>query len=132
MAENLEWKWLIVQLDNNTELLFRHVLYNDFTFSDLFIFDENASGTNIERLVRGQYYLKTLDDWTDPATSQTYPIAWLLEIPPKNISLKINSLMENQTLSPILYEGTCQVDGFYNDISIGGRAQFENKKLFQP
>ena len=126
---DLGWRWWIVQLDNNTELLFRDISHKESTLSDLFIFDEEAFGTNVERLEQDQYSLKTLKSWTDPRTGQTFPVAWLLEIPGKDVSLEITSLMDDQLLNKTMYEGTCRVEGFYGDVEVRGRAQFEEKKV---
>jgi len=117
------WKWWTVQLDNNVELMSRYAFCSQSVFSDLFIFEENSSGLNMERLDKTQYSLKELSYWEDFIT----PRFWLLEIPAKNVNLKISSLMQDQSLSEVMYEGICEVEGVYQGLEVRGQAHFEKK-----
>jgi len=128
----LGWKWWAVQLNNNTELMFDDILFakekrSDLKQHPLLIFDKDSSGFDIEKIDRDQYILKELDYWEDPRTNTRYPISWSLEIPVKNISLEINSVLKDQIIEGTsIYEGTCRVDGIYEGLEVEGWAQFEN------
>jgi len=128
----LEWKWWAVQLNNDIDLTFSDILFAKegeagFEQYPLVVFNKNSSGFNFEKVPREKYTLEELNYWENPLSGIRYPISWLLEIPAKNITLEINSVLKDQVINGIsVYEGACRVNGIYGNVKVGGWAQFEN------
>ncbi len=120
------WRWHSLQLSNNAEIAFVTGLYlKDGRSSEknvLFIFKERQ-----EVVDNQEYEIEYLEYWTHPKTNVHYPIKWQLDIPNRNISLIVTSLVSNQVIDEAggFYEGTCLVSGTFEGKSVTGRAQFE-------
>lgn len=61
--------------------------------------------------------------WTSPKSKATYPLAWKIKIPEKNIKLKITTKIDNQEMlfgSINYWEGPLSVQGNFNGEKVTG------------
>jgi predicted secreted hydrolase len=129
--KQIGWDWFSVQLDNNTELMLYALRLKDGQL------DPNSSGTIISHdtgeqthLRQNDFEIRTLGYWTSPKTGGRYPSSWEVRIPRKNIKLRVTPTFKHQELvfgegRPAYWEGSANVSGEFEKVSVSGRAYVE-------
>lgn len=107
------WDWFGLQLDDERELmLFQIRLQNGGV-------DSASSGTLVEadgstqQLGREDFSLEPLRNWRSEATGATYPLAWRVRIPERDLELIVEPRLDDQEnqLGIVYWEGAVQVSG---------------------
>jgi len=120
------WDWLSLQLDNNTEIMYYQMRKNDGSpdiFSKGVIVNQNGLSETIKK---EDVLLNITDNWKAP-DGTTYPSGWKLQIPLKNIDLKITPAIKDQLLDVSIkyWEGSVKIEGTNNGKPVNGRGYVE-------
>jgi predicted secreted hydrolase len=117
------WEWFSIQLTNKEEL---HV-FN--------IFDPLSEGiissmVNIVHAdgkteVLASPIIEPLSYWTDPEAGNTFSHKWKIKIPEKDTELIVTPTIDNQLITPTLWEGSCRVEGRIGKEEVSGWAYAE-------
>ena len=121
------WDWVSLQFDDGRELMYYQLRTKDGTTS------ETSEGTLVnrdgtsERLMRERVRFNPTRTWTSQLTDVVYPVAWNLEIPDKNLSLKIEPIIDYQEFDNIFryWEGAVDVSGTDGTSKIAGSGYLE-------
>lgn len=120
------WDWFALQLDDNTEIMYYQMRKIDGTsdvFSKgVFVDDKGAS----QLIKKDDVVLKVTDYWLSP-TGEKYPSGWILQIPSKEIDLKITPSVKNQLMDVAVryWEGSVKIEGKKNSNRVNGRGYVE-------
>jgi predicted secreted hydrolase len=130
--ENIKgWDWFSLQLTNGTDVIVYHIrgANGDPTqFSNGTYVDPDGTGTH---LVKDNFTITVLDQWTSPKTGCTYPIKWRIQIPRFGLDLLVTPVIKDQELDTrgttmiVYWEGACTVRGRHGNESVEGRAYAE-------
>jgi predicted secreted hydrolase len=114
-----KWDWFSIQLDNDTELIcFKYdngktkMHFADISYAN----GHQEHHTKVEIIPLKQC-------WKSPRSQATYPLAWKIIIPEKNIDLDLTAIMKKQEMlfTTINYwEGPFKVSGSFGDKKVGG------------
>jgi len=120
------WDWFSLQLDDNTEIMYYQMRKNDGSpdiFSKGVLVDENGLSQSIKK---EEVVLKVTDNWK-ALDGATYPSGWTLQIPTKNIDLKITPAVKDQFLDVSIkyWEGSVKIEGTKNGNRVNGRGYVE-------
>ena len=122
------WDWFCVQFDDRTELMLYAMRRRDGTI------DPVSSGTMIEvnggsaHLARAEFNLQPFKTWHSERTGATYPIAWRVSIPGRQLDFTIEPRLENQelALTDITYwEGATRIAGTRAGRALSGLGYME-------
>ena len=120
------WDWFALQLDNNTEIMYYQMRKKDGT-SDVFskgvFVDEKGASQLIKK---DDVVLEVTGYWESP-DGEKYPSGWNLQIPSKEIDLKITPTVKNQLMDVAVryWEGAVKIEGTKNGNAINGRGYVE-------
>ncbi|MCU0344163.1 MAG: hypothetical protein MUF28_10140 [Ignavibacterium sp.] len=120
------WDWFAMQLDDNTEIMYYQMRKKDGT-SDVFskgvFVDETGSS---QLLQKDDVVLEVTDYWETP-DGEKYPSGWNLQIPSKEIDLKITPAVKNQLMDVVVryWEGSVKIEGTKSNIDVRGRGYVE-------
>ncbi len=120
------WDWFAMQLDDNTEIMYYQMRKKDGT-SDVFskgvFVDETGSS---QLLQKDDVVLEVTDYWETP-DGEKYPSGWNLQIPSKEIDLKITPAVKNQLMDVVVryWEGSVKIEGTKSNTDIRGRGYVE-------
>jgi len=114
-----KWTWFSIQLDNEIEMVCFE--YDDGKTKTYLasISYSNGKQEHIHEVKFTPLKIK----WTSPKTKTEYPLSWRIEIPQKNIDLKVTPLIKNQEMifGTINYwEGPLTVRGLFNNQTVRG------------
>lgn len=120
------WDWFSLQLDDNTEIMYYQMLKNDGSpdnFSKGVLVDEGGASQPIKK---EEVVLNVTDNWK-ALDGATYPSGWILQIPAKNIDLKITPVVKDQFLDASIkyWEGSVKIEGTKNGNRVNGRGYVE-------
>lgn len=125
------WDWFSVQLDNDSELMLYQIRTTkgtpDVTSSGSLI---TASG-DVIHLTHDQFVIRTARQWKSPRSGAVYPLGWDVSIPSLRIRLRIDPVLDAQELltrssTRVTYwEGACNVQGSFENVSVSGRSYVE-------
>ena len=120
------WDWFALQLNDDTEIMYYQMRKNDGTpdiFSKGVLIDESGLSQPIKK---EELVLNITGNWKAPDRS-TYPSGWTLQIPAKNIDLKITPAMKDQFLDVSIkyWEGSVKIEGNRSGSQINGRGYVE-------
>jgi predicted secreted hydrolase len=120
------WDWFALQLDDNTEIMYYQMRKNDGApdiFSKGVFADEKGASQLIKK---DDVVLEVTDYWESP-TGEQYPSGWNLQIPSKEIDLKITPTVKNQLMEVAVryWEGSVKIEGTKNSNAINGRGYVE-------
>ena len=121
------WDWVSLQFDDGRELMYYQLRTEDgkaFETSEGTLVDE-IGGT--ERLIKENVEFNSTRTWTNPSTNVSYPVAWTLKIPDKNLSLMIEPMIDAQEHDNIFryWEGAVNVVGMEGTKRIAGSGYLE-------
>lgn len=125
------WDWFSVQLDNDSELMLYQIRTTkgtqDVTSSGSLI---TANG-DVIHLTHDQFVIRTQRRWKSPRSGAVYPLGWNISIPSLKIRLRIDPVLDDQELvtrssTQVTYwEGACNVEGSFENVSVSGRSYVE-------
>ena len=130
-ANQIGWDWFSLQLDTGEELMLYRMRLTDGTI------DSNSSGTIVspdggsEHLRADTFRIRSLREWTSPASEAVYPLEWEVELPEIDSALRIIPLMDDQELftfrsTGIAYwEGAVRIEGVWRGQTVTGRGYVE-------
>jgi predicted secreted hydrolase/threonine/homoserine/homoserine lactone efflux protein len=109
--DQVGWDWFSIQMEDGSQLMLFELRQTDGSI------DPFSSGTLVLPdgktipLKAGEFSVTVLDRWTSPHTGAIYPAGWQIEIPSRQLSLKIQPLIADQemVLSYAYWEGAVQV-----------------------
>ena len=121
------WDWVSLQFDDGRELMYYQLRTKDGIAS------ETSEGTLVnrdgtsERLMRERVQFNPTRTWTSQHTGAVYPVAWTLEIPDKNLSLRIEPIIDHQEFGNLFryWEGAVDVSGTDGSSNIAGNGYLE-------
>ncbi|MCA1933716.1 MAG: carotenoid 1,2-hydratase [Calditerrivibrio sp.] len=111
------WDWFSIQLENGYDLMIYRIRRTDGAIDNssyAVLIDKDG---NSEELDFGQIKLSSSSLWRSKKTGAKYPLIWDIEIPFKNIKLKVKPLLENQEFVSIrstfnyYWEGSVKIEG---------------------
>jgi predicted secreted hydrolase len=114
-----KWTWFSIQLDDKTEIVC-------FEYNDGEVKTRVASISYPNSKQGHNYEVKFTPlgmKWISPKTKAEYPLSWRIEIPAKNVNLKVKPLIKNQEMifGTINYwEGPLVVKGLFNNKKVSG------------
>jgi len=113
------WDWFSLQLSDNTELMF-FILRREQggahpASSGTFV---DPSGTAHHIAVEAMS-AEIKDTWQSPGTQAVYPVAWNLDIPTKQLRLRVSANLEDQEMRTSQTSG---VDYWEGSVSVTGTA----------
>jgi len=121
------WEWFSIQLTNGEEL-------------QVFDIFDPLTGEKINKMVNivhkdgktevlTSHTVEYLDYWTDPSTGKKFSHKWKILIPEKDMELIVTPTVDNQLITPNLWEGSCKVEGRIGTEVVSGWAYTElNRK----
>ena len=120
------WDWFALQLDDNTEIMYYQMRKIDGT-PDIFskgVYVNNDGSSQL--LKKDDMVLSVSDYWLSP-TGEKYPSGWNLQIPSKEIDLKITPAVKNQLMDVAVryWEGSVKIEGKKSNTDIRGRGYVE-------
>lgn len=120
------WDWFALQLEDNTEIMYYQMRKKDGTadvFSKGVFVDEKGAS---QLITKDSVVLKVTDYWLSP-TGEKYPSGWKLQIPSKEINLKITPAVKNQLMDVAVryWEGSVKIEGTKNGNRVNGRGYVE-------
>src|SRR5258708_32975652 len=93
------WKWCVVQLSDNTEMMIYLIRQKDGSFSPASSGTwTNSAGKNVH-LSNGSFFTKILETWKSPRTGAVYPTAWKMKIRSLGLDLEVRAALEDQELN---------------------------------
>jgi predicted secreted hydrolase len=129
--EQKGWDWLSIQLDDQSELMLYQFRRSDNSP------DPHSSGTIIDSagqassLSVSDFTLEPVTRWRSPKTGATYPVAWKIKIPSRQMELTVQAVMNDQELVTTestrvnYWEGAITVQGVKNGKAVQGRGYLE-------
>jgi predicted secreted hydrolase len=120
------WNWFALQLDDSTEIMYYQMRKKDGT-SDVFskgvFVDEIGSSQLIKK---DDVVLEVTGYWESPGGDK-YPSGWNLQIPSKEIDLKITPVVRNQLMDVAIryWEGSVKIEGRKSNADVRGRGYVE-------
>ncbi len=120
------WDWFALQLDDNTEIMYYQMRKKDGT-ADVFSKGVFVDEKGVSQLIKNNnIVLGTTDYWESPG-GEKYPSGWNLQIPSKEIDLKITPAVKNQLMDVAVryWEGSVKIQGVKNGFRINGRGYVE-------
>lgn len=129
----LSWDWFSLQLDNGIDLMIYQL--RDKHDKPLLYTGSITQNNVTEALLSSDFTLSQLgDQWTSKKTGYTYPIAWEIKIPKKNIHIKTRSKVENSEFDAQLttynhyWEGALKIEGTHTGRGFMELYGYTNKK----
>ncbi|CAI2719213.1 lipocalin-like domain-containing protein [Nitrospina watsonii] len=131
VPEQTGWDWFSLKLDNDTEIMLLRLRMQDGNY------DPRSGGTLVlsdgtaAHLPSEKYSVEVLEEWTSPKSGVTYPAAWRVTLPARNITLKVVPDMAAQELfllrsiSNSYWEGSVTVEGEVEGRSVSGKGYVE-------
>ena len=129
--DQVGWDWFSVQFDSNVELMLYLLRKRDGSH------DPASSGTLIlpdgtsRHLERGDFAVRTQDQWTSPLSRAQYPAKWTLEVPSVPLHVTVTPVLADQELRTenstrvTYWEGAVDVQGHYREAPVAGNGYVE-------
>jgi predicted secreted hydrolase len=121
------WDWFALQLDNGSDLMFYRLRGRDGSTSPHSGGSITDLASRTERLDAESVMLEPLREWTSPRTRVSYPVAWRMRIPLRDIELEVRPVIDNQELdlSVRYWEGAVTATGTVDGETIAGVGYLE-------
>ncbi|MCL5123285.1 MAG: carotenoid 1,2-hydratase [Deltaproteobacteria bacterium] len=104
------WDWFSIQLDNKTELMAFHLRRKDGSSDKPFATFVDSSG-NSTHLSGESVIIKAVNFWVSPHTKASYPLEWVIEVPEKQLKIRIIPAIKDQELTTEKTAGTTYWEG---------------------
>jgi predicted secreted hydrolase len=117
------WDWFSVQLNNSVDMNV-FVIYDPLSHEPINPMINLIDAGNKTEIIK-TFTLRNPKNWSDPQTGNTFPNKWDLVMPEKGIELQITPTIDNQLITPNLWEGSCKVTGVYGNEEVSGWAYTE-------
>lgn len=130
-AEQTGWDWFAIQLDDGTELMIYRLRRRDGSIEPLSGGTAIAADGTTEPLRLDEIRLTPRRTWKSPETGGDYPIAWTIEVPRLNLSLRAEPRLASQEFrsernaGPSYWEGAMRFEGTREGRAIGGVGYLE-------
>ncbi len=117
------WDWMCIQLNNNEELMLYRLRLKDGSLSSF------SSGTFVAKngdsifLDHSRYSLKPLAYWHSSVTGSDYPISWQIDVPSKQLTLKLTTPLSTQELTNKVTRSYWEGAVDYNGTEAGAAVQ---------
>ena len=120
------WDWFAFQLDDSTDLMYYQLRKDDGSpdiYSKGILVGKDGKS---ETLNKEEVDIEIKNYWESPSGVK-YPSGWNLNIPSKNIFLKITPAVSNQLLDVSIkyWEGAVKIEGTKDNSKISGRGYVE-------
>jgi predicted secreted hydrolase len=124
--EQVGWDWFALQLSDGSDLMFYQLRTRDGRQDPMSSGTLTNSDGDATHLSAADVILGVEDEWDSPAGG-TYPSAWTLELPDRNLTLRIAPVIANQELFTTVryWEGAVDVAGERDGQPISGRGYVE-------
>ncbi|MCF8721507.1 lipocalin-like domain-containing protein [Nitrospina gracilis] len=131
VPEQAGWDWFSLKLDNGTEVMLLRIRLQDGKY------DPRSGGTLVKadgtqaHLPEEKYKVEVLKKWTSPKSGVTYPAAWKITLPERNITLHVVPDMAAQELFLLrsiansYWEGSVTVEGAHDGKPVRGKGYVE-------
>jgi predicted secreted hydrolase len=119
-----EWNWFSIQLENNIELVCFELQGDKNKITYAGISYANGECEHFNEAI----FTPTGKKWNSTKTKASYPLAWQIEIPEKNIKLQVEPLIKNQELifgTLNYWEGPLAVSGNFAGQKVKGQGFLE-------
>jgi predicted secreted hydrolase len=120
------WDWFALQLDDNTEIMYYQMRKKDGT-SDVFSKGVFVDETGSSKLIKKDDVVLEVNNYWESPTGEKYPSGWNLQIPSKEIDLKITPAVKNQLMYVAIryWEGSVKIEGTKSGSKTAGRGYVE-------
>lgn len=120
------WDWFALQLDDNTEIMYYQMRKKDGT-SDVFSKGVFVDETGSSQLIKKDDVVLEVTDYWESPDGKKYPSGWILQIPSKEIDLKITPAVKNQLMDVAIryWEGSVKIEGTKSNTDVRGRGYVE-------
>jgi predicted secreted hydrolase len=107
------WDWCALQLSDGSELMLYRLRHKDgraSAFSKAALIRPNGERRSY---AAGEFAFEPRRWWTSPRTKVKYPVAWSIELPAEELSLKIDPRLDDQELDLTVryWEGAVSASG---------------------
>ncbi len=125
-ADQAGWDWFALQLDDGTDLMFYQLRKSDGTIDAFSSGSIIAPDGSSSPLPGKDVILEVLGNWRSP-DGTVYPQGWRLQVPGRNLDLRIHALQPDQELATWVryWEGAVDVTGTYGSTRVAGRGYVE-------
>jgi predicted secreted hydrolase len=121
------WDWFSLQLDDGRDLMFFQLRERDpgqppYTDGTLV-----SPAGSAERLASGMVQITPVRQWTSPHSGVTYPVAWRMQLPSRQLDLTLTPLLDDQEhhTSVRYWEGALRISGTDHGRPITGYGYLE-------
>ena len=124
------WDWFAVNLDDGTDVMLSRVRAADGTYPLVYGTLVDAAGRTTS-LARGDFTVTAVGRWASPATGASYPAGWTIDLPGRNLEIRLEPTVSRQELDTrsttgvVYWEGSQQVTASIDGRPLGGRAYVE-------
>jgi predicted secreted hydrolase len=120
------WDWFALQLDDNTEIMYYQMRKKDGT-SDVFSKGVFVDETGASQLINRDDVILEVKDYWESGGGEKYPSGWNLQIPSKEIDLKITPAVKNQLMDVAVryWEGSVKIEGKKSNTDVRGKGYVE-------
>ena len=125
------WDWFSLKLGNNTEIML-YQLRRKGGGVDPFSSGTLIAANGVSRhLVKDDFSIEVIGDWTSEATQTTYPSGWIISLPETGTRLRIQPDLDDQELSHLrsiagsYWEGSVSIDGVFKGNPVKGKGYVE-------
>ena len=130
-AEQVGWDWFSIQFEDGSDLMLFQLRRSDGSL------DPHSSGTWVDAdgtsslLRAGDFVLQPGQTWFSKTSGASYPVGWEVEIPKRNLRVRLSTRVENQELRTenstgvTYWEGAIEAEGTRRGFSIRGRGYLE-------
>jgi predicted secreted hydrolase len=123
------WDWMSIQLNTNEEVMLYRLRLNDGTVSGYSSATFVDAGGKSEFLDSRQFSIQPLQTWRSPATGAGYPVAWEIELPSKQLRLRLTAAATDQELinktTRNYWEGAVRYTGSESGTAVTGVGYLE-------
>ena len=128
VADQVGWDWFCFQFDDHTELMLYAMRRRDGSI------DPASAGTfidangNTEHLKREDFQMHSTSTWHSEKTGATYPLAWQVSIPSRQMVFTVEAQMKDQELAlPLIsyWEGGISANGMRAGQKLAGLGYME-------
>lgn len=124
--DQVGWDWFALQLSDGSDLMFYQLRTRGGRQDPMSSGTLTAPDGAAVHLVADDVTLRVTDRWDSPEGG-TYPSAWTLELPGRNMTLRVTPVIADQELFTTVryWEGAVDVTGERNGVPISGRGYVE-------
>jgi predicted secreted hydrolase len=119
------WDWFSLQFDDDTELMYYQLRRDDGSADPLS--SGSMTGPVLQPLRSSEVRLEPTRVWRSPSTGISYPVAWRMEIPSRDLALDVEAILDAQEMdmSVNYWEGAVRAAGTRGGRPLRGRGYLE-------